>query len=598
MGPDDEPWVIWRGRESEGLFMQTRDIVAALEEMADLLELSGANPFKSRSYRNGARTLEGLSDDVRQLVQAGTLGDVPGIGKTLVEVITELVETGECSRLDELRDAVPAGLLDVVRIPGVGPKKAKLLFDELGVSGVEDLEVTCQEGTVAGLKGFGAKTQAKILDGIAYRRTVAGRFLYAQAADAVAPMWRLLESVPGVSRLQVGGSVRRRRETIKDIDFLVSVEKQKDAAGIMEAFVGADDVVDVIAQGETKSSIRVSSGIQMDLRVVDDASFPYALQYFTGSKEHNTALRGIAREKGMKLNEYGLLKVEGDEEKLVKCKDEAAIYRKLGMDYIEPELRENMGEIDLATSKSLPDLVARADLRGVVHVHTTFSDGHHSLEEMVDAAQSMGFEYIGITDHSQSAGYAGGLKKKDILKQHREIDALNEKLDGFRIFKGIESDIRADGSLDYPDDVLDLFDFIIASVHSGFQLSEKEQTERVLRALEDPHTTFLAHPTGRLLLERDAYAINMERVLECAGELGVCVEINASPLRLDLDWRLGNFARRHGVKTAVFPDAHSTDGLAYVDYGIGIARKAGFTKEEVVNTYSVEAFEEFVGLRK
>jgi DNA polymerase (family 10) len=578
--------------------METRQIVATLEEMADLLELAGANPFKSRSYRNAARALEGLADDVRQLVQEGTLGNVQGIGKTLVEVITELVETAGSTRLDELRDAVPAGLLDVVRIPGVGPKKAKLLFDELGVSGVEDLEAACQEGRVSELKGFGDKTQAKILNGIAYRRTVAGRFLFAQAADAVTPLWKLLEDTPGVARLQVGGSVRRRRETIKDIDFLVSVKKPTEAVAIMDTFVDADGVVDIIAHGETKSSIRMSSGIQADLRVVDDASFPYALQYFTGSKEHNTALRGLARDKGMKLNEYGLFEVNGDEEKLVECKDEATIYGKLGLDYIEPELRENMGEIDLAASRSLPVLVARSDLRGIVHVHTTFSDGHNTLEEMVDAARAMGVEYLGITDHSQSAGYAGGLKKKDIEKQHREIDALNERLDGFRIFKGIESDIRVDGSLDYPEDVLDLFDFIIASVHSGFQLAEKDQTERVIRALEDPHTTFLAHPTGRLLLERDAYAINMERVLESAGELGVCVEINASPLRLDLDWRLGNFARRHGVKTAISPDAHSTDGLSYVDYGIGIARKAGFSKEEVVNTYSVGEFEEFIALRK
>jgi DNA polymerase (family 10) len=578
--------------------METRQIVATLEEMADLLELAGANPFKSRSYRNAARALEGLADDVRQLVQEGTLGNVQGIGKTLVEVITELVETAGSTRLDELRDAVPAGLLDVVRIPGVGPKKAKFLFDELGVSGVEDLEAACQEGRVSELKGFGDKTQAKILNGIAYRRTVAGRFLFAQAADAVTPLWKLLEDTPGVARLQVGGSVRRRRETIKDIDFLVSVKKPTEAVAIMDTFVDADGVVDIIAHGETKSSIRMSSGIQADLRVVDDASFPYALQYFTGSKEHNTALRGLARDKGMKLNEYGLFEVNGDEEKLVECKDEATIYGKLGLDYIEPELRENMGEIDLAASRSLPVLVARSDLRGIVHVHTTFSDGHNTLEEMVDAARAMGVEYLGITDHSQSAGYAGGLKKKDIEKQHREIDALNERLDGFRIFKGIESDIRVDGSLDYPEDVLDLFDFIIASVHSGFQLAEKDQTERVIRALEDPHTTFLAHPTGRLLLERDAYAINMERVLESAGELGVCVEINASPLRLDLDWRLGNFARRHGVKTAISPDAHSTDGLSYVDYGIGIARKAGFSKEEVVNTYSVGEFEEFIALRK
>lgn len=577
--------------------METRELIATLDEMADLLELAGANPFKSRSFRNAARALEGLSEDIRERVAEGTLSEVPGIGKTLVEVITELVETGSSVRYDELRQEVPPGLLDVVRIPGVGPKKAKALHDKLGVQSVEDLEAACEDGRVSEVSGFGAKTQTKILDGIAYRRKVAGRFLYVQAIGSARELRDLLADTPGVVRVEVGGSLRRCRETIKDIDFLVSVKKKGDAAEIMDRFVSVKDVSEVIAHGETKSSIRLVDGIQADLRVVEDASFPYTLQYFTGSKEHNTALRGLAREKGMKLNEYGLFKVDGEKESLIKCKTEAEIYRALDLDYIEPELRENMGEIKQADSGSLPKLVTRQELRGVAHVHTTYSDGRDSLAEMVEAAHAMGFEYLGITDHSQSAGYAGGLKKADIQRQHREIDELNDQFDGIRIFKGIESDIRGDGSLDYPEDVLELFDFVIASVHSSFQLSEKEQTERVLRALEDPHTTFLAHPTGRLLLERDAYSINMEMILARAGELGVAVEINASPMRLDLDWRLGNFARRHGVKTAVFPDAHSTEGLAYVDYGIGIARKAGFSAAEVVNTYSLEEFAEFLALR-
>lgn len=578
--------------------MEKREIVAALNEIGDYMELKGENTFKVRSFRNAARALEAVDESVQDRVQEGTLEEIPGIGKTLAEVIAELVHTGTSSRLEELKAEIPAGLIAMTRIPGLGPRKAMTLHEELGIDTVDDLAAACEDGRVAELSGFTEKSAKKILEGIEYRRTVAGRFLVHEAWAEAVPLLEHLRECPAVARIELAGSLRRRRETVKDIDIVASVRSPKRAGEVMERFLEWPRVTATVASGETKSSVRLGGGIQADLRVVDDASFPFALHYFTGSREHNTALRGLARAENMKLNEYGLFKVQGSKETAQRCKDEAAIFRKCGLDYIEPELREDIGEIELAREGKLPDLVSVDDLRGVAHVHTTYSDGKNTLEDMVLAAKDMGFRYLGVTDHSQSAGYAGGLKKKEILKQHAEIEKLAEKYSGFRIFKGIESDIRTDGSLDYPDDVLDLFDFIVVSIHSGFQLSEVGQTDRVIRALEDPHTTVLAHPTGRLLLQREAYAINMERVLEAAGELGVVVEINSHPRRLDLDWRWGRFARKHCVKTAIFPDAHTTRGLAHVEFGIGIARKAGFSAKEVVNTYTPKKFENFLAARK
>ncbi len=597
--------------------MEKKQIVAALEEIADLMEILGQNPFRVRSFRNGARAIEGLSEDVGALIQEGTLDDVKGIGTTLVEVITELFETGGSERLEELREQVPPGLVEINAIPGVGPKRALAIHEKLGVSSIADLEKACRDGKVAELPGFGKKSQEKILDGIAYRRQVGGRFLVVEALAAAEPLLARLRDDPGVARVEVAGSLRRRRETIKDIDFIAVLEKGADAGEVMERFSGGEGVVDVVARGETKSSVRLAGGIQADLRLVEAAAYPSALLYFTGSKEHNTVLRGIAREKGYKLNEYGLFKVAGNggkrdgkdrgkrggqrggKETRIRCKDEAAIYRKLGLEWVPPELREDHGEFELARAKKLPELVTMEDIRGVIHLHTTASDGHQTLEEMVDAAREMGLEYLGVTDHSQSAGYAGGLKEADIEKQHAEIDRLNKKLEGqFTIFKGIESDIRMKGALDYPAAVLDRFDFVIASIHSGFTLTAEQQTARVIKAMEEPHTTFLAHPTGRLLLSRDGYPIDMEKVLEAAGRLGVVVEINAHPRRLDLDWRWGNFARRHGVKTSINPDAHVAEGYHHMEHGVGIARKAGFTAAEVVNTLPAKEFAEFVKTRK
>lgn len=578
--------------------MKKGEIAAALEEMADLMEVRGENPFRVRSFRNGARALEGITDDLASRVAAGDLARVPGIGKTLAELIGEMVLTGRSSRLEELRQDVPSGVLDLVAIPGLGPKKARILHEKLGIAGIDELERACEEGRVSGLPGFGEKSVQKIRAGIAYRRTVSGRFLVVQALDVAEPLRDYLATAPEVVRVEIAGSLRRRRETVKDVDFIASVTAASDAGRVMEHYLSWKGIREVLARGETKSSVRLRSGIQADLRVVEDRAFAPALQYFTGSKEHNVALRGLAREHGLTLNEYGLFPVAGSREEATPCPDEAALYAALGLDWIPPELREDQGEIELARRHLLPDLVAGRDLRGVVHVHTTYSDGKHTLEEMAEAARGLGFEYLGVSDHSQSAGYAGGLKEDAVRRQHDEIDGLNEKYRDFRIFKGIESDIRADGSLDYPEHILDLFDFVIAAVHSSFQLSGEEQTRRVIRALEDPHTTFLAHPTGRLLLDRDSYELDMERVLETAGRLGVAVEINAHPRRLDLDWRWGKFAREHGVRTAIHPDAHAITGYEDIHFGVGIARKAGFTAADVVNTYGPGEFRRFLATRR
>ncbi len=578
--------------------MQTREIVQVLNLIADYMEIRGDNTFKVRSFRNGARSLMALGEEIGPKVEDGTLADVQGVGKALLEVITQLVQTGSCQRLEELEAEVPIGLLELASVPGLGPKKVKVLYESLGIETLEGLEGAIQEGKVKELSGFGEKTQAKILEGIEYRRQVSGRFLYIQGEVAAEELKARLQSVDGLIRLEVAGSFRRKSETVKDIDIVVSAEDPASSEALIEAFVTFDRVSTVIAKGETKASIRLTDGLQADLRVVSDQQFPFALHYFTGSKDHNTELRSIARSKKLKLNEYGLFPEDSDDS--LDLKDETGIFEALGLSYVEPELRENFGEIELAKSQSLPELVEVSDLKGMIHAHSTYSDGRDTMEDMAEAARKLGYTYLGITDHSQSAGYAGGLKPEEIVKQHAEIEALNEKYasQNFKIFKGIESDIRLDGSLDYSEEILESFDFVIAAVHSGFQLSQEEQTQRVIKALESPFTTFLAHPTGRLLLRRDAYAIDMEAVLEVSGKLGVVVEINANPLRLDLDWRLGPFARKHGVKTSINTDAHITSGFDHARYGLGIARKAGFTKAEVVNTLELQEFEAFLKERR
>ena len=571
--------------------MDRTDVVKILNFMADLLDLESDNPFRSRSFRSGARALEGLAGDLSQLVEARELTSVKGIGESIAAVIADLLTTGSTGRLDELLEAIPEGVRDMLSIAGLGPKKIRVIWKEMGIEDIEVLAEACREGRLAGFKGFGAKSEAKILQGIDYMESVSGMFLRVECEKVAAELLDYVAGCTAVGRVEVAGSYRRAKEVMKDLDLVISTA---DPAAVVEHICSWPRSAEVVARGESKTSLRCPGGLGVDFRIVEDSQFPFALCHFTGSKEHNTEMRARAKKQGLKLNEYGLFR--GDE--LAECGSEEEIHRALGLDFIAAELRENFGEIELAADSSLPELVEEADIRGLVHLHTDYSDGEAGIEEMAEAARARGLSYMGVTDHSQSAFYAGGLKPDDVKRQHEEIDRLNASMKDFRIFKGIESDILADGSLDYEDEVLELFDFVIASLHSSFNQPLEEMTNRVLRAIANPYTTMLGHVTTRLLLRRDGVALDMEKILTAASADGVVVEVNANPRRLDLDWRHGPRARELGLLTSVNPDAHTVEGIGDIRFGVGIARKAGFEASRVVNTLDADSFGEFIGRRR
>jgi len=568
------------------------DVAKILDEVSVMLEITGANVFKVRAFYNAARAMEELTEDLRAMVESKELLEVRGIGKSIFADIESLLETGTFPLLEGLRKEIPAGVLDMLRISGMGPKKVKLVYDELGIQSIEALEHAGRAGQLADLPGFGEKTQLNILSGIARMRKYQNRFLYSKAFEEASAVYDAVRAHPAVRRHLLGGSLRRRKETIGDVDILVSADE---ADEIMEAFTTLPKVATVVAKGPTKSSVILSSGINVDLRVVKDDEFAFASHYFTGSKEHNTEVRARAKKLGYKLNEYGLFK--GDEP--TPCKDEAALFATIGLDYIPPELRENNGEIEAAEAHTLPTLVEERDIRGVFHCHTTYSDGHATLKEMVDAARALGHTFFGVGDHSQSAVYAGGLTVEDVKEQRKEVDWLNDKLAGkFTVFHGTESDILPDGSLDYPDDVLASFDYVVASIHQNFNLSEAEQTARLITAIENPFTTMIGHPTGRILLSRDGYQVNLQAVIEACAKNDVLIEINAYPNRLDLDWRHCKVARDAGVLLVINPDAHTTDGISYARYGVGVARKGWLTKKDLLNTRTASQVRKFFDTRK
>jgi len=563
--------------------MDKKEAAQILEEIAVLLELKGENPFKTRAYQNAARAVLALEGSLDEAVRSGELTRIKGIGKALAEKLTELVTTGKLSYYEELKEAVPRGLLEMIAIPGLGPRKAKTIYEKLGISTLSALEQACRDGRIAKLPGFASRTQQKIIEGIEYLKKHRDRFLYSEALAEAQELLAQIESRPETIRSSIAGSLRRAMETVKDIDIVAGTH---DPEALMDFFVSVPQARSVVACGKTKSTIRLASGINADLRAVKEKEFPYALHHFTGSKAHNTALRSRAKSMGLKMNEYGLFRSEHS----LPARDEAEIFAHLGLSYIPPELREDRGEIEAAASGSLPELVTMRDMRGVLHVHTKWSDGSAPLEEMAKAARELGYRYLGIADHSKSAYYAGGLSEEEIYEQHSAIDELNGKLRGIVILKGIESDILPDGSLDYSEKVLESFDFVIASVHSSFGLSRERMTRRIIQAMKNPFVDILGHPTGRLLLVRDAYEVDLEAVLEAAADLGVAMELNAHPQRLDLDWRWGNLARSLGVKIAINPDAHHVEGLEDVRYGVGIARKGWFSRSDVLNCMSVSEF--------
>jgi len=583
--------------------MDKNQVASLLDEIASLMELKeGSNPFEVRAYQNAARAVNALDGDIEQLTRQGKLKGVQGLGSTIIKRIEEVVETGHIALYDELVETTPPIKLEMMRIPGVGPKKINAIYNQLHVTSIPDLVEACKEDKVAVLPGFGKKTQDKILQGIAFLAQHAGRFLYPVAEEEASHIYAALKELPEIVRLQVAGSLRRRRETIGDIDMVASVADSASddvRRNIMDVFTSQPTVQAITGKGETKSSVVLSSGMNMDLRVVNDSQFPYTLHHFTGSKEHHIPLRRRALSMNMTINDYGLFRGKEPNLELVPCKDEADIYTALGMAYIEPELREDMGEIEAAVNGTLPVLVEKSDLRGVLHVHSTWSDGQNTIRELVDACIARGLTYLGLTDHSKIAAYAGGLTEEDLRNQHEEIDRLNEEYAGrIRILKGTECDILRDGSLDYADDVLASLDFVVASIHSLFNLSPEEQTQRMLRAISNPYVDIIGHPTGRILLGREGYTLDLDAVIDAAAEHNVCIEINAHPSRLDLDWRYLHRARDKGIKIPINPDAHVIDGLDDMRYGVNIARKGWLRASDVLNTMSTEALLDFFRERR
>ena len=565
--------------------MDKAQVAAILDDTGNLLELTGASPFETRAYQNAARIIGALEGDIDELVRSGDITSVPGVGKTLAARITELVTTGHMELYDHLVAEIPPGVREMLRIPGLGPKRIRQITDALHISTIADLRAACEGGDVAKLPGFGAKSQEKILKGLDFLTQHQDKYRYDVAEAGALAVFEALRALPQVVRLSVAGSLRRHKDIVKDIDMVASVSRPEDRGPIMDALVALPAVASVTGKGDTKTSVVLQQGIALDLRVVTDDEYPTTLHHFTGSKEHNIALRGRAQHMGLKINEYGLFR---GEERL-PIADEREFYAALGLRYIEPEMREDRGEIEAAGKGELPRLVTMDDLRGILHVHSTWSDGKVSIREMAEATMALGKEYLGICDHSKIAAYAHGMNETAVRHQHEEIDRLNEEYAGsFRILKGIECDILKDGALDFDDETLARFDFVVAAIHSQFQLPPEEQTQRLIRAIENPYCSILAHPTGRILLEREGYNPDLERVIERAGELGVSIEVNADPHRFDLDWRLIRFATERGVRLPIDPDAHSPAGLLNIRYGVGVGRKGWLTPEQTLNTLSVD----------
>jgi len=564
-----------------------RDQVAKiLVEIGKLLELKGENPFKTRAYLNAARTIEGLSEPLAAIVAEKRLGQIKGIGQTLEKKITELVETGKLAYYDELKASLPPGLIEMLEIPGLGPKKIQALNQKLGVDSVEKLEAACKTGRVAELDGFGEKTQVNILEGIERRRTYALKHLLSDALAAAEPMLENLREHSGVIRCSMAGSLRRFREVIGDIDLLASSKKP---AEVIEFFVSQPGIIKVTAKGETKASVILEGGIQCDLRVVSDKEFPFALAYFTGSKEHNIVMRQRAIQRGLRLNEYGLFKSKEetrDPKLLVPCRDEAEIFAKLDLPFVPPELREDHGEFAAGEKNELPQLIEWTDLRGALHGHSTGSDGHNQLGEIADYMEELGLEYWAITDHSKSSFQANGLDAKRVREQIKEIKTINEQLAGhggkFRLLTGIEVDILRD-RLDFDDELLAELDVVVASLHVPSN-NEAENTKRLIRAAGNKFVHIIGHLTGRLLLEREPYPVNVQAVIDACAGTGTWIELNCNPYRFDLDWRLWPYAKSKGVKCVINPDAHRNEHAGFLRLGAGIARKGWLEKGDVINT--------------
>lgn len=562
--------------------MENRQIADVFEEIADILDIKGENPFRIRSYRTAARAIGDYPRNIAAMVKAGEdVQKIPGIGKSISEKIVEIVETGALAFLGELRATLPKGLTDLLRIEGLGPKRVKLFSDELGIDTVDKLEAAAKEGKLHGLFRMGEKTEENLLGAIARYRTGQGRFKLSVALEYAESITKYLQKAKGVAAIEPAGSLRRRRETVGDLDILAICGRGSD---IMDLFVKYDGIEEVLAHGTTKSSARLSCGLQVDVRVLEKESFGAALQYFTGSKEHNIALRTRAVERKLKLSEYGVFRGR----KRIAGRSEKEVYGAFNLPVIPPELRENQGEIEAAEKGKLPNLIELRDIRGDLQMHTTATDGKESVRDMALKAKELGYEYIAITDHSKAVKIAGGLDEKGLSMHLKKIEKTQEGLEGIRVLKGVEVDILPDGSLDLDDSVLAACDVVIASVHYRFNMSEKEMTRRIIKAIGNPHVHILGHPTGRLILERAPYEVDIEEIIRAAKDLGVILEINAYPDRLDLRDTHARQAKESGVKLVINTDAHSTGQLELMRYGVFTARRAWCEPKDVVNTYPLQ----------
>lgn len=554
------------------------DIVAIFEEIADLLEIDNANPFRIRAYRNAARTLQGMGKEVQEYIEQGKdLQRLPGIGKDLAGKIEEIIRTGRCRELQKLKKQVAPGLTELLQIPGIGPKRVRKLYENLEIHTLKQLQRAAEKDQISKIPGFGQKTQESILKAIHASLTKDQRITIAIAAQYAEPLVAYLKQAKGVKAVIVAGSYRRGRETVGDLDILVAAGK---SSPVMEHFVAYDEVNRIVSKGATRATVILKSGLQVDVRVVEQKSYGAALHYFTGSRAHNIAIRRIGQQHGLKINEYGVFR--GD--KQVAGRTEASVYKSVGLPFIEPELRENRGEIEAAKDGLLPVLVKLSDLKGDLHAHTRATDGHNTLEEMVKAAQQRGFTYLAITEHSRHLAVARGFDEQRLLQQMEAIDSLNESLKGFTVLKGIEVDILEDGRLDLPDKVLGRLDLVVAAVHSRFNLSRAKQTRRILKAMDHPHFTILAHPSGRLLQQRAPYDVDMGRIIAKAAERGCFLELNAHPERMDLLDTYCMMAKEEGVLVSINSDAHSVMDFEYLRYGVGQARRGWLERGDVLNT--------------
>lgn len=560
--------------------MKNQEVAKVFNEIADILEIKGENPFRIRAYRRAAQNIDGLSKDVVEMSE-DELMKIPGIGADLSSKIVEYVKTGGLKFYDDLKKEVPTGIVNLLSVPGLGPRTAKMLFEKLGIKDVNDLEKYAREGRLRGLPGIQAKTEENILKGIEMLKRRTGRFPISRVLPIANEIVKGIMKDARVKEISVAGSLRRWKETIKDIDILAVSDDPKQ---MMNVFTNLPQCKEVLMKGPTKSSIVTEEGIQVDLRVVDEESYGSALAYFTGSKAHNIRLREMAMKKGLKINEYGIFDVKTD--KRLGGRGEEDVYRLLGLPYIPPEMREDMGEIEMAMEGRLPELIELKDIKGDLHVHSKYSDGSHDIDGIIIAAKRKGYKYIAITDHSKSLGIARGMSIEQVMEQSKRIKEMNRRLKGFRLLSGVELDIRSDGRLDYPDEVLKRLDIVVASIHSGFRQSKEQMTMRLVSAMKNPYVSIIAHPTGRIIGEREEYDVDIDELLKTAKETSTILEINAYPLRLDLKDIYIKRAKEIGIRFAISTDTHIDYQLDFITYGVGMARRGGLEKDDVVNTYS------------